>query len=175
MCLFSPGGKKKFIHCLYTNYSFPMKYFPAVINYKSCTLQTDSSPVPVCSICFCLCFHFSMPAHFVKWIFFLFLSLSLSCTLSPHFTFSFCLSCVGPFKSSPCILNTVPFLIYGFLSSFAVYFLVPFSFALSLPHISLCSEFCTVQPCPTLRSLQLFEVLLIMLAFSFGVVEYMQI
>lgn len=37
MCLFSPGEKKTFIHCLYTNYSFPMKYFPAVINYKSCT------------------------------------------------------------------------------------------------------------------------------------------
>lgn len=37
MCLFSPGEKKTFIHCLYTNYSFPVKYFPAVINYKSCT------------------------------------------------------------------------------------------------------------------------------------------
>lgn len=171
MCLFSPGEKKTFIHCLYTNYSFPMKYFPAVINYKSCTFANRFISRS------CL-LHLFLPLLSVLYARSLcqvnFLSLPVSLFVLHTFT-SFCLSCVGPFKSSLCIRNTVPFLIYGFSSSFAVYLLVPSSFALSNPRISLCSEFCTVQPCPTLRSLQLFEVLLIMLAFSFGAVEYMQI
>lgn len=71
---------------------FPSGY---VINYKTCTLPTHSSPCQFAPFVFASTFislYSLAPSSEFP------LSLSLSCSLSPHFTPSFCLLCVPPFK-----------------------------------------------------------------------------
>lgn len=91
------------------------------------------------SICFRLSSHFSALSRSVKWI--LTLSLSLSCLLSPHFTFSFSLLCVSPFKLSFFFSRAALFLICCDSSAFTVDLRVSashVSFGFSNSHISSC-------------------------------------
>lgn len=117
---------------------FPSGY---VINYKTCTSATHSSPCPFAPFVFASTFislySLALSSAFSP-------SLSLSSSPSPHFTSSFCLLCVPPFNFFSFIPCAALFLIYGYSSASAVYLRVSVSLHLSRTLTSLCVwSFCT--------------------------------
>jgi len=162
VCLSSPGAKRGYSFFVF--YAASMRYFPVVINYKTCTLQTHSSPCLFAPFVSASAFIYlrALPLSSEFSIFF-----SLCCSLSPHFTSSFCLLRLSPFKLFPSIGRA--FLIYCFSSAFAVYLHVSVSSAPSKPHISL--FLVLAQSWPIRASLLLFEVLLNMQSFCLGPAE----
>lgn len=104
------------VHKLLSSYEIcPSVY---VINYKTCTLPTHSSRCLFAPFVFASAFislhSLALSSEFSP-------SLSLSCLLSPHFTSSFCLLCVPPFKFFSSGSRASLFLISGYSSAFAVY------------------------------------------------------
>lgn len=118
---------------------FPSGY---VINYKTCTLPTHSSPCPFAPFVFASTFislyYLTLSSEFS-------LSLSLSCSLSPHFTSSFCLLCVSPFKFFSSIPRVGLLLIYGYSSAFAVYLRLSVSLRLSLSLTRTLTSLCVLS------------------------------